>query len=296
MKKAFIILPTYNEAGNIEKVIDRIFIQQKETKIWEINILIVDSQSIDGTEKIVKKLQKKYTRLYLLSTTKQGLGKAYIDGFSYVIEKFNPYLIFEMDADLSHNPNLIPKFFEKIEKGADFVVGSRYIKGGSIPKEWGMHRKVFSIMGNLIARFGFMKLKITDWTSGYRAIKAWLVKQALPHLKNYSGYVFQVAFLDFAIKNKAKIEEVPLNFFERKYGVSKINSPQYIIETLIYIFLNSDFIKFIIVGFLGFVIDFGLLYFFINKIHISTSKVWLAQAISAEIAIINNFFLNNFWS
>ena len=296
MKKAFIVLPTYNEAGNIEKLIEKIFLQQEKTKIWEINILVVDSQSTDGTEKIVKKLQKRYSHLYLLSTPKQGLGKAYIDGFSYVIEKFNPYLVFEMDADLSHDPHLIPQFLEKIEKGADFVIGSRYIKGGSIPKEWGLHRKIFSIIGNLIARFGFMKLKITDWTSGYRAIKAWLIKQALPYLKNYSGYVFQIAFVDFAIKNKAKIEETPLNFFERKYGVSKINSPQYITQTLIYIFLNSSFIKFVVVGFLGFLIDFAILYFFINKIHIPSTKIWLAQAISAEAAIINNFVLNNFWS
>lgn len=296
MKKAFIVLPTYNEAGNIEQLIDRIFSQQKKTKIWEINILVVDSQSTDETEKIVKKLQNRYSKLYLLSTPKQGLGKAYIQGFSYVLEKFNPYLVFEMDADLSHDPNLIPQFLEKIEKGADFVIGSRYIKGGSIPKEWAFHRKVFSIIGNLIARFGFMNLKITDWTSGYRAIKAWLIKQALPYLKNYSGYVFQIAFLDFAIKNEAKIEEIPINFFERKYGVSKINSPQYIVQTLIYIFLNSSFIKFVVVGFLGFLIDFGILYFFINKIHIPSTKIWLAQAISAEAAIINNFVLNNFWS
>ena len=296
MKKALIVLPTYNEAGNIEKLIEKIFAQQTKTKIWEINILVVDSQSIDDTANIVKKLQKKYQRLYFLSTKKQGLGRAYIDGFSYAIKKINPYLFFEMDADFSHDPNLIPRFLERIEKGADFVVGSRYIKGGSIPKEWSFHRKIFSILGNLIARFGFMKLRITDWTSGYRAIKAWLVREALSYLKNYSGYVFQVAFLDYAIKNNATIEEIPLKFYERKYGVSKINSPQYIVQTIIYIFLNSSFIKFVIVGFLGFLIDFGILYFFINKVHIPSVHIWLAQAVSAEAAIINNFIFNNFWS
>jgi len=296
MKKALVVLPTYNEAKNIEKVIEKIFAQQEKTKIWEIYVLVVDSESKDNTQLIVKKLQKKYKNLFLLSTKKMGLGRAYIYGFSYGLEKINPYLFFEMDADLSHDPSLLPHFFEKIEKGADFVIGSRYIKGGSIPKEWGLHRKVFSIIGNLIARFGFMKLKITDWTSGYRAIKTWLVKQAMPHLKNYSGYVFQVAFLDYAIKNNARIEEIPLKFYERKYGVSKINSPQYVIQTLIYIFLNSSFIKFIVVGLLGFLIDFGILYFFINKIHIPSTKIWLAQAISAEAAIINNFVFNNFWS
>jgi len=296
MKKALIVLPTYNEAGNIEKVIEKIFAQQAKTKIWEIYVLVVDSKSKDNTDLIVKKLQKKYKNLFFLSTKKMGLGRAYVEGFTFGQEIINPYLFFEMDADLSHDPSLLPSFFEKIEKGADFVIGSRYIKGGSIPKNWAFHRKVFSIVGNLIARFGFMKPKITDWTSGYRAIKAWVVKKALPHLKNYSGYVFQIAFLDFAIKNGARIEEVPLKFYERKYGVSKINSPQFIFQTLYYIFLNSDFIRFVIVGFFGFLIDFGLLYLFINQIRIPSSSIWLAQIISAEAAIINNFILNNFWS
>jgi dolichol-phosphate mannosyltransferase len=296
MKKALIVLPTYNEEGNIEKVIEKIFAQQEKTKIWEIYVLVVDSESKDKTQSIVKTLQKKYKNLFLLSTKKRGLGKAYVEGFSYALEKINPYLFFEMDADLSHDPSLLPSFFEKIEKGADFVIGSRYVKGGSIPKEWGFHRKVFSIFGNIIARFGFMKPKITDWTSGYRAIKAWLVKKAIPYLKNYSGYVFQIAFLDFAIKNGARIEEIPLKFYERKSGVSKINSPQFIFQSLFYIFLNSDFIRFVIVGLLGFLIDFGLLFIFINKLHIPSSLIWLAQVISAEVAIINNFLLNNFWT
>jgi len=296
MKKALIILPTYNEEGNIKILIEKIFAQQEKTKIWEIYVLVVDSQSKDKTQSVVKKLQGKYKNLFLISTKKMGLGKAYIDGFSYALEKINPYLFFEMDADLSHDPSLIPYFLKKIEKGADFVIGSRYIKGGSIPKNWALYRKIFSIFGNIIARFGFMKPKITDWTSGYRAIKAWIVKKAISYLKNYSGYVFQIAFLDFAIKNNARIEEIPIKFYERKYGISKINSPQFIVQSLLYIFLNSSFIRFFIVGFSGFVIDFSLLYFFINKIHIPSSLIWLAQIISAETAIINNFILNNFWS
>jgi len=296
MKKALVVLPTYNEEGNIEKVIEKIFAQQEKTKIWEIYVLVVDSESKDKTQSIVKTLQKKYKNLFLLSTKKMGLGKAYVEGFSYALEKINPYLFFQMDADLSHDPSLLPYFFKRIEKGADFVIGSRYIKGGGIPKEWGFHRKVFSILGNIIARFGFMKLKITDWTSGYRAIKAWLVRKALYYLKDYSGYVFQIAFLDFAIKNEARIEEIPLKFYERKSGVSKINFPQFIFQSLFYIFLNSDFIRFVIVGFLGFLIDFGLLFLFINKLHIPSSLIWLAQTITAEVAIINNFLLNNFWA
>jgi dolichol-phosphate mannosyltransferase len=296
MKKAVIVLPTYNEKENIKKLITLIDKVRKEISNWQIDILVVDSHSPDGTINEVKKLQKEISNLHFLETKKEGLGKAYINGFQYAIEKLKAYVIFEMDADLSHDPKLIPLFLKEIEKGADFVIGSRYIKGGSIPKDWSFDRKLFSVLGNLIIKFGFMKLKITDWTSGFRAIKTWVVKEALSYLKNYSGYVFQVAFLDYAIKNGAKINEVPLNFVDRKWGKSKINSFQYIIQTLIYVFLNSSFIKFVIVGVIGFIIDMGILYLLVERLHIATKLVWLAQAISAETAIVSNFLLNNFWS
>src|SRR3989344_1670892 len=293
MRKAVIILPTYNEAGAIEQVINGIHEAVQENKNWEIHIIVVDSNSQDGTQEIVLRLIKKFPRLQLLQTKREGLGRAYIQGFQTAFEKINPYLIFEMDADLSHDPNKILEFLKKIEEGADFVIGSRYIKGGSIPKDWGIHRKIFSVGANLVIRFGFMKLRVTDWTSGFRAIKSWIIKKATPHVKNYSGYVFQVAILDFAIKNKAHINEIPIQFRDRVHGESKINSIQYIVQTFLYVFLNSSFIKFALVGLIGFVIDFGISYIFIENLK---SAVWVGTFISSETAIVSNFFLNNFWS
>src|SRR3989344_3370234 len=266
MRKAAIILPTFNEAGAIEKVINGIDQISKSIKSWEIHIIVVDSNSQDGTVEKVNKLRKKITKLYLLSVEKEGLGKAYIQGFQFAFNRINPYLIFEMDADLSHDPKEIPNFLKKSEEGADFVIGSRYIKGGSIPKNWGLHRKIFSIGANIFIRFGFMKLKITEWTNGYRAIKAWIVKNAIPSVIGYSGYVFQVAILDFAVKNKAHIQQIPINFQDRMHGKSKINSFQYIVQTFLYVLTNSPFIKFVIVGLIGFAIDFGISYFFIEKL------------------------------
>lgn len=293
MKKATIILPTYNEAGNIEKLIQQIDNMALQEKNWELSVLMVDSHSQDGTVDLVKKQQPKNIKIHLLETKKEGLGKAYSQGFQYAFDKINPFVIFEMDADLSHNPEAIPQFLRKIEKGADFVIGSRYIKGGSIPENWGIDRKIFSICGNLVVRFGFMKLQITDWTNGFRAIKSWVAKAALSHIKNYSGYVFQIAFLDEALKKNAVIKETPVNFIDREYGVSKISSAEYIVNILLYIFLNSSFVKFVIVGLTGAVIDFGLSYVFIEKAHFA---VWQATLLSAEIAIVANFLLNNFWS
>ena len=293
MKKAAIIIPTYNEAGNVKKLIERIFAVTNPLSKWELHVVIVDSASPDKTGLIIEELIKTYPRLHLIRSKREGLGRAYVTGFTVVMEKINPYVFFEMDADLSHNPDVIPQFLEKIEKGADFVVGSRYIKGGSIPSNWGLHRKIFSVCGNLIVRLGFMRLDVTDWTNGFRAIKSWVVKDSLNHIKNYSGYVFQIAFLDFAYNKKAVIKEVPIHFIDRTEGESKINSFQYIFQMLAYVFTHSSFIKFVITGFLGFGVDFGFAYLFINLFHIAKTT---ANMLSAEVAIISNFFINNFWS
>ncbi len=294
MRKALIVLPTYNEGGNIESLIKRIIVVTKELKLWKVEILIVDSNSTDNTAQIIKKLQKEYpNKIHLLETKKEGLGKAYIEGFKHALEKIHPYVIFEMDADWSHLPKYIPAFLKKIEKGADFVIGTRYVKGGSIPKNWGIERKLLSILGNQIIRWGFMKPKITDWTSGYRAIKVWVIRNNLNHLLNKTGYVFQIAMLDKALKNGAVIEQVPIEFKNRASGYSKINSLKYSYQTFSYVFTHSSFIKFVIVGVIGFIIDFSVAASLINFLHFPKAN---SNAISAEVAIISNFLLNNFWS
>jgi dolichol-phosphate mannosyltransferase len=294
MKKALIILPTFNEAGTIKKLIEEILAQNQKTPNWEIEVLVNDSSSTDETAGIVKKLvEKNPKKIYLLETKKEGLGRAYNQAFSYAIENIKPFIIFQMDADFSHNPNDIPLFLREIEKGADMVVGARYIKGGSIPKNWGLHRKILSFVANWTIRLGFMKTNIHEWTNGYRATKIWLIKDSLNHIRNYSGYVFQIALMDYAIKKGAKIAEIPNNFVDRKYGKSKIFVSQYIFQILIYIISYSPFIKFVAVGFIGFAVDFSFAYLFINKFHISKAP---ANMLSAEIAIISNFLLNNFWS
>lgn len=292
MKRAVIVLPTYNERDNVSTLIPVIFDHIKEIKGWEFFILVVDDNSPDNTLEAVKKLQKTYKNLHVLNGEKKGLGRAYIRGFSYALENLSPDVLFEMDADWSHPPTLIGRFIEKINQGADFVVGSRYIKGGSIPSDWGIHRKIFSYCGNIVIRLGFMNLKIKEWTNGYRAIRADFVKEILSELNPFNGYVFQIAILDRAVKNHLTIVEVPVQFKERKSGESKISSFRYIFDILLYIFLNSTFIKFCIVGFIGFLINLiGLELFYQRGFSPA-----VAAAMGAELAIISNFILNNFWS
>lgn len=296
MKKATIVIPTYNEAKNIKALIEGLNSAIKNLKNWDVSFLIVDSSSPDQTATRVKTLQKEHLNLYLLETKKEGLGKAYVRGFTYALKKLDPDILFEMDADLSHEPEKIPLFLQKIDAGADFVIGSRYMKDGSIPKNWAFYRKLFSIVGNLIIRFGFMKLKISDWTSGYRAIRASIVRDSLGYIQKYSGYVFQVALLDFALKRHAVVSQIPINFIDRIYGKSKINSAQFIIQTLLYVFQKSSFIRYGIVGVIGAVIDFGLSFVLIEIVKFPHYLFWLATLISAEASIISNFLFNNFWS
>jgi len=292
MKKAVIVIPTYNEKGNIAQLIDEIIDVSKTVHNWTVEILIVDSSSPDGTAQEIKNLQLRHKNVHLLETPKEGLGRAYVQGFTYAITHLKPFVLFEMDADLSHSPRYIPSFLSKIERGADFVIGSRYIKGGSIPQNWGLHRKIFSVCANLFVRFGFMKISTTDWTGGFRAIKTWVISSAMSHIKHYTGYVFQVALLDFAHQKGARMAEVPIAFVDRTEGISKINSFQYIVQTFIYVLTNSSFIKYVITGFFGFGVDFGISYLLIT----SGIPKGMATVISAECAIITNFLINNFWS
>ncbi|MBP6993762.1 glycosyltransferase [Candidatus Woesebacteria bacterium] len=292
MKKAVVVLPTYNESGNIQSLVSSIFIHAEAIKGWDIGVLVVDSTSPDGTADTVREIQKNNPNVYLLITGKHGLGKAYLDGFDYAIRKLQADVVFEMDADLSHDPNDMSRFLQEIEKGADMVVGTRYSKGGSIPANWGLDRKILSIGANLIVRLGFMNLKQSEWTNGYRAIRKWLVQKITPQMENYTGYVFQVAFLDKAMKSGARVAEIPVHFVDRTEGVSKISAPQYMVQTLLYVFTHSSFIKFGIVGVMGAIIDFGLAYL----LKTNGLVILVANAISTETAIISNYLMNNFWS
>ncbi|MFH1826901.1 MAG: glycosyltransferase [bacterium] len=293
MRIAVIVIPTYNEASNIKNLLQEIFSLQNNLAHWKLQILVVDSKSPDNTASIVKNFQKINKNIFLIQTSKEGLGKAYSKGFQYALNNLDPYVLFEMDADLSHDPKKIPEFLKKIEEGADFVIGTRYSKGGSIPKDWSFKRKLFSILGNIIIKFGFAKPMISDWTSGYRAIKSWVVKRYVNKVDNYSGYVFQVATLNEALKNNAQVKEIPIHFTDRIEGISKINSTQFITQTLLYVFSNSSFIKYAVVGGVSAIIDFSVSFAFIEVIKFS---IWLSTLISVETSIIFNFLMNNFWS
>jgi len=220
--KLVIIIPTYNERENIQKLIPQIQLAIKDLE-HKVSILVVDDASPDGTGKLVKNMQKKSKKIFLVTGEKKGLGNAYIRGIKYAIEDLVAEVIVEMDADFSHNPNDIPRLINKIEEGADFVIGSRYVKGGKI-SNWSGSRRLISSWGNRFARYFLGISDVTDCTSGFRAIKATCLRKIDFNLIKESGYSFQVRLLYEAKILRVQIKEVPINFVDRRSGETKLGS------------------------------------------------------------------------
>ena len=183
--KVVVIMPAYNEAENIGPMIEELFGKEfPQIKSVEMHLLVVDDFSPDGTGDIVKKYQSKYPNLHLLQKQKEGLGWAYIRGMQYAMFKLGADAVMEMDADFQHPPRFVKDMVAAYLNGADYVIGSRYIKGGSIPKEWAFSRKFVSYFGNLFIRLALLKPKIHDLTTGFRLtrVKGVLDQIVLVHL------------------------------------------------------------------------------------------------------------------
>src|SRR3989344_2037378 len=298
---AVIVIPTYNEKGNIERLIE-ILEEEIFPTIQNHNmyILVADDNSPDGTAEVVKEYIKKYKNIEITTGEKKGLGAAYVRGMNYAIEKMNAQILFEMDADLFHDPNKISDFLQKIDEGYDFVVGTRYSGGGSIPKDWGLHRKIMSVWGNIFIKVLFGRKGIHDWTGGYRAVKKEVFLKEKEKLGAFTGYTFQVGFLWNAVKDGFKIAEVPFNAKDRTHGKSKIPGMQTIIKTLAFVFkvrfqeiATGSFGKFLVVGGIGFTLQF-IIYWYLA--HNANFLLGVASWIAAQLAIFSNYNLNNLWT
>jgi dolichol-phosphate mannosyltransferase len=220
--KIVIILPTYNETDNIRLLIPALSRQCDRIR-HEMHLLVVDDNSPDGTGDQVRTLMADYPRLHLLTGEKQGLGAAYIRGMRYALQELQADAVMEMDADFSHLPTDVPRLLAALEAGADFVIGSRYVKGGKIPENWGWLRKAISRWGNILARHLVGLYLVKDCTAGFRAIRGALLRKIDFHtLSSVQGYAFQIALLYQAWLNQAVIAEVPVDFVDRVRGATKL--------------------------------------------------------------------------
>ncbi|MCL4397683.1 glycosyltransferase [Patescibacteria group bacterium] len=226
MSTIVIAMPTYNEAQSIGRMIDelcgKVFPKIKDHKML---LLVIDDKSPDGTGKIVAEKQKKYKNLFLLEGEKAGLGAAYTRGFRYAIDKLKADAVMEMDADFQHDPIYVPRFVAEFDKGYDYVIGSRYVPGGSIPKEWGIDRKFFSVVGNLTYRISLLMFDLHDFTTGFRLARVKGYLDSINFGKVFSNsFSYKERLLYEMKKRGAKIKEIPINFDLRTSGDSKMTT------------------------------------------------------------------------
>ncbi len=215
--KKLVIIPTYNEKENIEKIIRKVFSLPSG-----FHLLIVDDGSPDGTGNIIKQLQQQFPgSLFLLERKgKLGLGTAYIAGFKWALEKGYEY-IFEMDADFSHNPEDLERLFAACRDGADVAVGSRYVSGGKVVN-WPWDR-IFISKGGAFYTKMITWMPVNDPTAGFVCYTA-KVLQTIPLEKvHFIGYAFQIEMKYRAWKLGFKIKEVPITFIDRIEGASKMS-------------------------------------------------------------------------
>ncbi|MEY3696935.1 MAG: hypothetical protein RJA41_585 [Actinomycetota bacterium] len=215
MNRYLVCIPTYNESGNIEAILNRLFAANQI-----VEALVIDDNSPDGTAQLVKNLMAQNPRLHLLENpTKSGLGGAYRAGFRWALLRDFDFVI-EMDADGSHQPEQLPQLINAASKN-DLVIGSRWVKGGSVVN-WPLSRKILSKGGNFYVR-SVLGISIMDATAGYRIYS----KRALNDLElidsKSQGYIFQVEGTYRAYRSNLKICEVPIQFVEREIGTSKMS-------------------------------------------------------------------------
>src|SRR3989338_1028815 len=224
MPRVVIVLPTYNERENIGIIIPAIFkVCATTMPKLEFSVLVVDDSSPDNTAGRVIELQAAYGDIHLLSGRKAGLGRAYVRGIKYAINVLQADIVIEMDADLSHDPADLPQLLAPIlDATADFVIGSRYVKGGSVPEHWPFLRKLNSICGNLVARLIIGLYSVKDCTGWYRAINTHVLQAAVLDDIPVTGYAFQVSLLQRAMLVGARITEIPIAFQDRTVGISKL--------------------------------------------------------------------------
>lgn len=214
--KAMIIIPTYNEKENITRLIPEVLVQDDN-----IEIMVVDDNSPDGTGDLVEWISRDNARVHLMRRPgKLGLGTAYISGFREALTRPDIECVFEMDADFSHQPKYIPEFLKAI-RSADVILGSRYVPGGGV-RNWGLIRKVLSRGGSIFSRF-MLGLPAYDCTGGFRCYRRQVLEALDFERINSEGFGFQVEMLHECNKKGFRIKEIPIVFPDREKGASKIS-------------------------------------------------------------------------
>ena len=311
MKRVAVVLPTYNEKANIKKTVEKVFEQRKKLPGWEIDIIIADDvRSSDGTEEIAKRIISQNENVHFIKV-EPGLGVGLIKGHQYALENLHPDILAQLDADGQVVPDVLVRLVRAIEEGYSLAIGSRFVSGGK--NQLSFMRRVFTYGASIFCRLVMGPWDIKEVTNSARAFTPALFKkinlERLPWRE--PTFIIQPAFLYEAVLAGAKYKEVPLIFNNRLEGYSKNKVFNYTYDVFTYCidaWLNKlgvrvnffyitrrakTLVKFGLVGFIGTVVDFLFYKVFINFFALTPAT---AKGFSTEIAIINNFILNNFWT
>jgi dolichol-phosphate mannosyltransferase len=257
-----IVLPTYNERENVRTLIPGIQAQRARTS-HDLHILVVDDNSPDGTADVVRELQAHDPSLHLITGRKEGLGRAYVRGMTHAISQLGADGVIQMDADHSHNPEDLPRLIHEMDQGYDFVIGSRYVTGGSIPATWSAMRRANSRYGNIVARWVAGMRSVNDCTAGFRCIRADVLAAVRIEDIRANGYCFMIEILHKALGAGARVKEIPVHFVDRTSGTSKLGLSD-IAEFLMAVWklrLGSaaTFAAFCVVGLIGIGVNLSVL-------------------------------------
>lgn len=311
MKIVSVVLPTYNEKANIENTVKKVLEQEKNLPGFEIHIIIADDiRSSDDTEKIAKNLVRKNKKIHFLKV-EPGLGVGLIEGQRYALAKLHPDILTQLDADGQVMPDVLVGLIQTIEEGYSLAIGSRFVKGGK--NKLPFMRRVFTYGASLFFRIMVGPWDIQEVTNSARAFTPKLFGkinfERLPWRE--TTFIIQPAFLHEAILAGAEYKEVPLIFKNRLEGYSKNKVFNYSYDVISYcldVKLNQlgikiplfklsrrakTLVKFSLVGFLGTLVDFFFYKMFINYLSVTPAT---SKAFSTEIAILNNFIMNNYWT
>jgi dolichol-phosphate mannosyltransferase len=214
--RTIVVLPTYNEAENLDA-----FARRLRTELPDLNLPVVDDNSPDGTGAIADGLAAELGGIKVLHRSdKTGLGSAYREGFRVALDE-QAEVVVSMDADFSHDIAAIPSLIAAVEAGADMVIGSRYVPGGSV-RDWPFHRRLLSKWGNRYTAWA-LKVPVTDCTSGFRAYRGEAMERIDVGATTAEGYAFLTELVRRMTDMGARIDEVPIEFVDRRYGSSKMS-------------------------------------------------------------------------
>lgn len=310
MKKIVVVLPTWDEEDNLENFIGKVLDQEKRLPGYKMELVISDSHSTDKTPEIAKRLAANNPKIHYIDV-ERGLGVGLVEGHRYSLGNLNPDIMAQLDADGQVDEAVLVELVKAIEEGYDLALGSRFVEGGK--NQLSLTRRTFTAGSSLVCRIIMGPWSIKEFTNSARAFTPALFKKInfkrLPWREK--TFIYQPAFLNEAIIAGAKYKEVPLIFRNRAEGYSKNKTVNYTYDVFTYAIdarfrkwgINVPFfhltrraktlLKFAIVGIIGTMVDFIFYKLFIvhGGYPPATSK-----AFSAEIAIINNFVFNNFWT